>query len=244
MYHRVCDDHGAPASPYVVTASIFERQLQWLASHGYRSAGAIDLVDRELEDAVDGRPGAVVLTFDDGYLDNYTVAFPLLQRYGFTATIFVVTDFQRRINFWDRSGATAGAPLLEAEHVVEMASAGITFGSHCVSHRPVIDLDDADAYAELSRSRMALEDLLGAPVDSLAYPYGIVDRRAKALVARAGYRAAFAVNSGPMRVGEDPLEIRRVLIGDHAGELYMFTKVAGVEKTLRAHKPPLRADAA
>lgn len=234
MYHRVCEDGDAPSSPFVVTASVFARQLRWLADRGYRAVSASEIVRRsEARDA----ERTVALTFDDGYLDNYTVAFPLLREHGFTATIFPVADFSRRTNFWDRSGATAGAPLLERAHIREMAREGISFGSHGDSHLPLVQVDDARVIAELVRSKRALEDLLDDTVDTLAYPYGAVDGRTKSLARRAGYRMAFAVNSGPFRAEEDRLEIRRVLVGNSASELYMQAKVAGAERALRSQRP-------
>lgn len=234
MYHRVCPDGAAPC-PWIVTASTFERQLEWLRTRGFRSldADSLHLTSLMKTRECDKRP-CVALTFDDGYLDNFTVAFPLLCKYGFTATIFLVSDVDPRVNFWDRAGPMAGAPLLRAEHVREMAAAGIRFGAHGVTHRRLTSLDDITAVSELSRSKEVLEDLLDKEVRSFAYPYGAVDGRAKALVRRSGYETAFAVNSGPLHPEDDRFEIRRVRVGNSAKDLYMRSKVAGYEKYLRA----------
>jgi peptidoglycan/xylan/chitin deacetylase (PgdA/CDA1 family) len=234
MYHRVCADDSA-LSPWIVTASVFERQLEWLKARGYRSVNtdAFSATSAEANHPFE-KTQSIALTFDDGYLDNYTIAFPLLRKHGFSATIFVVCDFERRINFWDHATPMAGAPLLRIEHIREMIAGGISFGAHGESHRPMTSLDDATAVRELLRSKSALESVLDIEVRSFAYPYGAVDGRAKSLVRRAGYRTAFAVNSGPLHLEEDPYEIRRVLAGNSAHDLYMFSKVTGLEKTLRA----------
>jgi peptidoglycan/xylan/chitin deacetylase (PgdA/CDA1 family) len=229
MYHRVCADEDAPRSPYVVTASVFARQLEWLAARGYRGVSA-----EAIASPAHRSERVVAITLDDGYLDNYTVAFPLLLEHGFTATIFAVADLDRRANFWDVTGPMAGAPLLQPKHLREMSERGISFGSHGDSHAPLVALDDAAVLAELTRSRDVLEQVLGRRVDTFAYPYGTVDGRSKALVARAGYRCAFAVNSGPLRADADLLEIRRVLVGDVASDLYMSAKVEGAERRLRS----------
>lgn len=238
MYHRVCADRDAPDSPFVVTATVFARQLRWLASRGYRAVHAAELLGARASlpggDVAMRAERRVAICFDDGYLDNYEIAYPLLRAHGLTATFFLVADLARRFNFWDSDPASRGAPLVERAHVREMAAGGMAFGSHGLSHRRVTELDDTTALSELTRSRDVLEQLLGERVDTFAYPYGVADGRTKALVGRAGYRAAFAVNSGPLRPEDDPLEIRRVLVGSSASDLYLYSKLGGLEKTLRS----------
>ena len=226
MYHSVShDDEVGSPSPFRVSRSTFARQLGHLRSRYH--ARTLD------EGIVSTADDDVLLTFDDGYLDNYTVAFPLLQEFGLNAAIFVVADFQRRRNWWDDALPTRNAPLLEPRHMREMATHGIEFGSHTLSHPVLSQLGDVALRNELADSKHAVEDIVGRPVHHLAYPYGYVDERTKDAVRAAGYKAAFAVNSGPLRPTADLFEIRRLLMGDSSNWLYIHSKMLGVEKMVR-----------
>lgn len=230
MYHSVTTRDDPPPSDFIVTASAFKAQLRHLKERGYRTPTVDELIDgRALVEP--GRP-SVMLTFDDGYLDNYTVALPLLLEHGFTATVFAIADFRRRENWWD-APPSRGCPLLEPRQMREMQAHGIAFGSHGLSHRAMSSLSDADLTRELVDSRHRLEDLLGAPVRSLAYPYGVVCGRVKRAAARAGYHAAFAVSSGPYSLRRDLYEIRRNVITNVASDLYMAVKLSRLYQAWR-----------
>src|SRR5206468_549762 len=124
-----------------------------------------------------GRP-SVALTFDDGYEDNYTYAFPLLHEHEAAATIFLtigalerdraVLEKMRAI----RDSTDAEVAPLSWTQVAEMRNAGIDFGSHTYSHANLARLSDDAAHSELARSKQIMEERLGVPVTSLAYPYG------------------------------------------------------------------------
>ncbi len=191
LYHRVVpkppkDD---PYGNFVSVAS-FESQLRWLRDHGYRTVPlpALETVFSGAQAAgLPRRPLAI--TFDDGYVDNYEHAWPLLKRYGFQATVFVVTDaIGRGSNFDD---AYPRSPMLTAHQIREMSRDGITLGSHTCSHpASLMDLGEIDLARELALSRESLEGLLGAPVTLFAYPHSRHDHRVEKAVARAGYQLA------------------------------------------------------
>lgn len=225
MYHSIRRDRDHVTSPFMVAESVFARQLELLSAGGYTSITVGDLLA--------GRAGerSVLITMDDGYLDNYELAFPLLQRFRFGACIFAVSDFLRRRNWWD-ADLLGGAPLLEPRHMREMLAAGIEFGAHGVTHRSLVALDADARRTELVDGRRALEDALSAPVTCFAYPYGDVDAAAKEAVRAAGYRAAFAVNTGPLLVRDDVLHIRRVRVTSRRHAFYMACKLR-MEKRLR-----------
>ncbi len=157
--------------------------------------------------ALPSRP--IILTFDDGYEDNYTLAFPLLQRYGMRAVIFVVADLERRWNFWDADGEKA--PLLSPGQIREMAATGIEFGSHTVSHPYLPELEGSLLRQELIASRQRLEDLLGKAVMRFAYPYGAYSSAVRAAVQEAGYAFAVANDAG-IPFLKDPWAIARVQV--------------------------------
>jgi peptidoglycan/xylan/chitin deacetylase (PgdA/CDA1 family) len=194
-YHRVVDTppRHDPAEN-CVTVATFESHLQWLVANGYSSiplAAVGHTLDRGGGIPVPRR--SVVVTFDDGYQDNYDFAWPLLKRYGFTATIFLVSDAIGGYNDFDAELPGEPVPMLSWEQVREMRSAGIAFGSHTCSHPiSLTELDDDRLRHELAESKSTLERSLNAPVDQLSYPHDQLDSRVEAAVEAAGYRLACA----------------------------------------------------
>lgn len=238
MYHSICRDGDEDGSGFTVSATTFRRQLEYLFAHGYQSV--------TVKDVLAGRTGldarSVVLTFDDGYLDNYEVAFPLLQELECKACVFAVGNFSFRKNWWDAT-PPKDARLLDGSHMREMARHGIEFGAHGMTHRSLVALDAATMRRELLDARAVLEDAVGMRVGSIAYPYGEVDADVKTSVREAGFSSAFAVNSGPLSFFEDRFEIRRVLMGNRSDVPYMMWKLSGLEKRLRHTASGLRASA-
>ena len=224
MYHKVVLEpvtgsrHGT-----WVTVERFARQLASLRRRGMTTVTLRDcLAAARGERSLPPRP--VILTFDDGYLDNYTNALPLLERFGMTAVVFLVADPQLSSNAWDAAAGEPWAPLMNRTQALEMSRAGIEIGSHTLTHPRLPDLA-ADRLAwELGESKRVLESWLGTPVVSLAYPYGAVDERVKRAAQLAGYECAVATNSGPIRFGGDPLEIRRVQILPWSGPFQFWKR--------------------
>ncbi|MDT8902372.1 polysaccharide deacetylase family protein [Anaeroselena agilis] len=194
VYHRVGAGDGALSVP----ASRFASDLRYLNENGYQTLG----MDRLKEHATGGRPlpdKAVFLTFDDGYLDNYSNAFPLLQASGMTGNFFVISGFLGRT---DR---------MTGCHAIEMARAGMYVGSHTVSHRPLARLEKWENCAELMRSKAELEDILGKAVDFVAYPYGSYNGDTLDAAMEAGYWGGLTVNDGYTRLA-DRLVMNRIAV--------------------------------
>ncbi len=226
MYHQVCEDGTFEPSKFVVSASTFRRQLQFLADHGFSTPRIVDILGRK--NGPENKP--VILTFDDGYLNNYQVAFPLLQQFGFSALISLVADPALRTNVWDQGKGIPSAALMEPRHIREMAEYGIEFGSHSYRHRSLPTLTGEELTTELTRSKEVIEDILGKRVEALVYPYGDVDERVKNAVRQTGYDCAFATHSGPLDFYSDLYEIRRMLITDNADPVYMQWMLSGGKK--------------
>jgi peptidoglycan/xylan/chitin deacetylase (PgdA/CDA1 family) len=231
MYHRICSDGDRTRSGYVVEKTVFRSHMGYLHRHRYYTPRFSDVLSGSLHDNPGGkRP--VVLTFDDGYLDNYENAFPILAEFGFTALVFLVSDFSRRKNWWDAEADLSQAPLMNVQQMAAMKVAGIEIGSHSFSHRSLVGLTDDELNDELVRSRRSLEDALQQPATFLAYPYGDVDERVKIATREAGYSCGFAGESGPLHYQSDLYEIRRVKVGNHASDTYLFYKVFNLDKFL------------
>ena len=164
--------------------------MEQLRRRGYRSMTLTDF----MRGAVDDASRVVVITFDDGYADNYTVAFPILKSLGLVATVFLVSDYvgiDRRF-WWDVPHLTldngARYRTLDWDQVEEMAASGFEFGSHTCTHPFLTSLSSDDCLEELVRSRGDLQAKLGNEVASLCYPSGDVNPEVMRLAEQAGYR--------------------------------------------------------
>jgi peptidoglycan/xylan/chitin deacetylase (PgdA/CDA1 family) len=196
VYHRVGPvPPGHPHPDTFVPAREFDRQLAALRALGYESVSA-----EEYEAALDGRaPKArkpVLITFDDGSATTLTQAAPILERRGFSAVLFMVTESLGRPAGWDGETEDGGHRQLTDEELKKLLELGWTIGSHTRTHPRLDSLDDAALEAEISGSKAQLERLLGREVAWFAYPYGRHDERVAAAARRGGYKLAFATETG------------------------------------------------
>jgi len=198
-YHSL-DRSGSVIS---IAPEAFQAQMVWLEESG---APVVPL------EAVQATPGAVAITFDDGFRNFYEHAFPVLQRYRFPATVFVVSDFCGRRNDWPTQPRNSGIPLLDLmgwDELQEISRAGIVIGSHTATHPFLSRLSAGEISREISTSKAKIEDRLGKPAAAFAYPYGDFTPPVRAAVASqfglaCGTRLAFL--SG----GDDPLALPRL----------------------------------
>ncbi len=211
MYHRV-DPQLSAHDPITVGLTVmeptFEAQLAALRAAGYQSMSLTAI--RESLDLHTPLPARrVTLTFDDGYEDNYSVVFPLLRRFGFTATFFVVTS-------------TVGTrDHLTVPQIREMAAAGMEIESHGVHHIDFSLLSPDDARRELLQSRATIEGWTGRPVTFFAYPAGRYSAALEHLLDTLGFRGALTTRPGFVTLESRPftLERVRVLHDDSAASL-------------------------
>ena len=193
MYHRVVDRVNAP-DPYrlCVTASEFEAHMKYLCDRRFQVI-SIEDVARATADREWPWAKPVVITLDDGYMDNYTYAFPILKKFGLKASIMLVISNIGGTNVWDQDSDTKGSPLLGRDEIQEMARYGITYGSHTLTHRALTELDDDEVWKELVESKSALEALTGSEINVFCYPYGRSTPRLHDMVMRTGYSAAIGI---------------------------------------------------
>ncbi len=188
MYH-VLTGASEPAyggTKYRLPAAAFREHLALIRRHGYQPT----LVGRlwAQQDSTDAHP-AVGLTFDDGDVSNYTLAYPALVEADAHADFFVNT-------------ATVGRPgFLSWPQIAEMQRAGLSFQSHSHDHVVLVGLPAAALERQLRDSKHLLEDRLGVPVDFLAAPYGLLNRSVVRAAREAGYRAVCTSWSWPARPG-------------------------------------------
>jgi peptidoglycan/xylan/chitin deacetylase (PgdA/CDA1 family) len=151
---------------------------------------------------------AVVLTFDDGYQSMYEAAFPILQLHRFTATVFLTVG-RGRTGPDDALPSMNGRRMLRWREIRAMHESGISFGAHTLTHPDLTRLPAARARAEIWESKARIEDALGAPVTTFAYPYGSVNGQIRRLVAER-FDGACADRLGLASARSDPLALERV----------------------------------
>ena len=198
-----------------MTPEVFEAQLHFLKKQGYSVISAADLAKRIPPHHLSPLPPDVVLTFDDGYDNFYTEAFPRLSRYGYTATVFVVTDWIGQKGY------------LNWAQLSELHAAKITIGSHTCSHPHLPDLEPVQMKIEIARSKEILEQKLGAPVVLFCYPFGGFSTQAVELVHAAGYKIAFTTNRSLSRNYQDLLSLRRVRMSNTVNPIRLWVKCSG-----------------
>jgi len=215
MYHSVA---RYDTDPLLITVSParFAEQMRLLHRLGITGTS----VQQLLQAAEDRRPGVRVgLTFDDGYRDFVTDVLPVLRRYGFTATVFVVAGSLGGDNHWDP--AVPRKALMTAEQLREVAAAGMEIGSHGLRHASLPWLDRAALRTEVERSRAILQAVSGQPVAGFCYPYGDLGAREVDAVRAAGYRYGCAVGASEL-AGRYALP--RSYVGDRDGPVRLFGK--------------------
>lgn len=205
VYHRVADV-PKPQDPLRLCTSprSLERVLRYFSEHGYRFVSLGEAVTALERGGSSER--LVCLTFDDGYRDFLTDAFPLLQRFNSSATVFLVSDFIGGDNRWDACYGLAPLPLLSSGEVLTLSGQGVEFGSHSLTHRHLTQIDPWQQAREIRGSREALESLLGRPVGFFAYPHADQDRALREEVRRAGYFGAV----GGEQAEHEPFLLHRV----------------------------------
>lgn len=200
-YHQI---KNAPVSLSISLAD-FDAQMNYLSSHGY-----VSITPDELYSGLSGKlelpKKPVLITFDDGYADNYTNAYPILRRYGMRATIFVIPAF---VGVYQN--------YLTWDEILEMQDGGITFESHTMNHSKLEELPDDEIRSELLNSKAVLEEKLGQPVEFLAYPTGTYNLHIAGIAKEVGYKGAFTIKYGNVDLGSNFFAIERVPIFNSAG---------------------------
>jgi peptidoglycan/xylan/chitin deacetylase (PgdA/CDA1 family) len=210
MYHSI-GQSKEPWSEYIVPEKNFDRQMAWLSKKGYQVISLEQLISFRFEYRLP--PGrSVIITFDDGYLDNREIAHRILRQYGFAATIFLVSQFVGKTNQWDRNGNLAGKPLMSWEMIRQMAQDGCRFGAHSRSHPYLTELAEDQIQNEVEGSRCDLQDKIGQPISTFAYPHGKYCQEVMSAVEQAGYSAACSSDSGVNDPAVPDLALRRAEI--------------------------------
>jgi peptidoglycan/xylan/chitin deacetylase (PgdA/CDA1 family) len=203
MYHYIRD---VPASSpdklgygLSVAPKLFDQQVSWLAANGYTSISMGQLADH-LAGGVPLPPKPIVLTFDDGYADFYTAALPVLQRYHFTATSYLVVDFLGKPGYMSWQQAQA------------VQQAGLEVGDHTLDHVDLAIQLLPQAQRQIGDSRTMLQQRLGAPIGTFAYPSGRYNDSVVKMVGADGFRSAVTTDPGDRYTAAKVLTLPRVRV--------------------------------
>jgi peptidoglycan/xylan/chitin deacetylase (PgdA/CDA1 family) len=222
LYHRLgTPPRGARVPGQYVSPRRFRRHLAFLRARGYHSLPLLALATPEA--ALPPKP--VVITFDDGYAGLHRHALPALTELGFQATVFMVAEGIGGLNSWETAIGDVEESMLSLAQLQEMRQAGVEIGSHTLRHPHLTALPPAQMAQEIGDSRRRLEDQLGTPCLSFAYPYGDWNRTARDLVEKAGYRVACITRRAVARATDDRLALPRINIRRHNTVPYFAYKL-------------------
>lgn len=204
-YHSL-DESGSVTS---VRPHHFREHMRSLARRGFAGISLAELLDAwNYSRNLPARP--VVLTFDDGFANFLEHAAPLLCELNFRATIFAVSGRCGQTNDWrHQAPGIPRLPLLSWSELGQMATAGFEIGAHSVTHRPLIELTQPEAEREIVESKERIEQQLGRPVKTFAYPFGMF-ARAHCEVVRSWFRGACTVELGKASRANDRHQLPRL----------------------------------
>ena len=214
MYHKVSP---GKKEKYRISPEKFASQMEYLSKKGYQAISPDDLLEFVKERKVfPEKP--VLLTFDDGYKDNFTYAYSILKKYNFKATIFLVTQYIGKKNEWGNEDEG----ILSWEEIGKMKKEGFFFGSHTHTHPNLLELSRDKVLSEIRNSKRILEERLEEPIRFFAYPYGKFNSQIEETIKESGYLGAFSTLPGKNGRNEDPFLLRRILIRGYDTKLHFI----------------------
>lgn len=229
MYHNI----GYEESSFFVSPENFVKQLEYIKENDYAVITLDELV-RSIRDKKSLKK-KVVITIDDGYKDSFKYAYPVLKKFGFSATIFLVTDFIGKDTKWPEK------EFLNWDEIRIMSKNGIFFGGHTKTHFNLGYFNDESvALDEIAGSKRAIEEKIGMSVDYFCYPSGAFNENSKQLVKQAGYRGACTTNRGFAKFNSDIYELKRIKVtnSDMNKPFSFWAKLSGYYNIFRSEKNP------
>jgi peptidoglycan/xylan/chitin deacetylase (PgdA/CDA1 family) len=214
-YHSIGEDPSGK-NPIIISVEKFRQHLQTIKDDGYTTLTMAQLSDYVLRDKPIPEK-SVVLTFDDGYIDNYTNVFPILKEFNMNATIFVISTY------------LDGVFYMTPNQVKEMSDYGIDIESHTVTHRRLSELSYEEQLNELKKSKDTIEGITGKPIIAIAYPEGKFNEDTKKAMMEAGYSMGFTINRGYVDRDDEVSQLNRICVD------YTY-KPRNIEKILKDFK--------
>jgi peptidoglycan/xylan/chitin deacetylase (PgdA/CDA1 family) len=212
MYHSVSREGTDRFIKFTLSPEVFTEHMEYISNQGYTPitvaeyARMVSVSQSTLPD----KP--IIITFDDGFADFYYATLPILEKFHFSASLYVVTNDMGGTSKWLKPEGEENRKMLTWSQLSEIWKAGIECGTHSHTHLHLDTAKPEVAYQEIFRSKDILEQKLGSQVYSLAYPYGHYTRNVRRLVIEAGYTAACAVRHAMSHTGDDLFGLARITI--------------------------------
>ncbi len=230
-YHHITQSTEASSlsvSPGVSVEN-FRSQMRFLSRYNYNAISLAELV-QAMEKKEKLPRNTAVITFDDGYEDNYTFAYPILKEYSLPATIFIIA------NFIDKEG------YLTFRQIEEMASSGlITIGSHTLTEAFLPGRSSRKLEREIGLSKAILESKFNKRIDFFCYPFGHFSPEIQEIVKKYGYKGACTTNRGKVQtyLNDDIYALKRIKVTDDFPNVFVFwAKVSGYYNLFRRVRKP------
>lgn len=230
MYHRFIEHESEKGVHGTwLPVAMLEKHLKLMKWLGYETLTFADLAENGFIHRLQYGKKYLMITVDDGYRDNLTRMLPLLEKYGYKAVVYVVTGEDH--NRWDVEHPThpdTPVTLMTPDEIKALVASGhVEIGGHTLTHPRLSTLPPEEQAHQIQANKAWLEQLLGHPLISFAYPYGDLNDSAKAQAVAAGYRYAVATNSGPRAMHRDPFQIRRIAIFPRTDMFGLWRKIRG-----------------
>lgn len=203
--------HSIDESDSVISTrpQTFRRQMMFLKNENFNVV-SLKTLGRHLLENKPLPPKTIVLTFDDGFQNFYTTAFPILNEYDFRATVFLITDFCGKFNDWaENLPSLERSRLMDWNEIRELSEYGYEFAAHSRTHPDLTRISIEKAESEMAESKSAIEDNLGIAAASFAYPYGKYNASIEQL-ARNYYKSACSTELGKVKAGDNPFTLKRL----------------------------------
>ncbi|MBU2540607.1 MAG: polysaccharide deacetylase family protein [Candidatus Omnitrophica bacterium] len=225
MYHSISEDSPDKDNLLAISADTFNRQMEFLQTRKYNVISLKELARLMREDAPLPH-NTVVITFDDGYQDNFTVVFPIIKKYDIPITIFIcpmLISEEEQYLTWPQVKKLSDSSLVD-------------IGSHTLNHTFLPDLKgrEESLIMQISGSKEILEDILKVPIDSFSYPAGGFNKNIRRIVEESGYRVAVATKPGLDYPDDDIFALKRLRISEHNKNMFIFwVKLTGLYTKVR-----------
>jgi peptidoglycan/xylan/chitin deacetylase (PgdA/CDA1 family) len=214
LYHSISNDK----SNISLNISEFEKQIIFLKKRNYKSINFDEINNNE--------KNQIIITFDDGYKDLYTSVLPILKRYNFKATCFVVSGLLGKKNKWDQYKKNFNSKnLMNMNDIKEWIKNGMSIGSHSHNHFDLTSLNDDQIYNELIYSKKFLEDEIGINIDNFSYPFGKVNNSVYKITKEIFLKATTTNRGRFNTINHDFHLIPRIDMGKNLSLLKIFLKL-------------------
>ena len=212
LYHSIKAEATTPYRRFSMDPGQFAEQMEHIAAGGYQTltVSALAAVLADPTKSMPERP--LLITFDDGFEEMHSVVLPVLTRLGLRSTLYVVTGSLGGQSRWLASYGEGDRPMLSRGQVRDLDEAGVDLGAHGHRHAALDEMPFSDAVREIDTSRLVLEEIVGHPVVTFAYPYGYYTGRIEQHLKTSGFESACAVKQALSHPGDDRFALARAVV--------------------------------